>query len=107
MKTLISQFVLLCLLSMLLGIGVTYICENMRYCNAREYYENVIRQIEDGYFDQAVIRDCTTGAEQQGYQLSVHCYGEGQKDARVTLKYEYVLPVIQAKKQCVIDGYAR
>ena len=107
MRGLISQFVLSFFLSFLLWIGITYACQNMRYCNAREYYESVLRQIEDSYFDQAVILDCTAKAEQQGYQLSVQCYGESKQDARVTLQYEYALPVVQVKKKCVIDGYAR
>ena len=107
MRDVISQFVIFFLLSLLLWIGLTCVCQNMRYCNAREYYEKIVHQIEDSYFEPAVILDCTTKAKQQGYQLSVHCYGENQKDARITLRYEYVLPMVQITRQCVIDGYAR
>ena len=107
MRDVISQFVIFFLLTLLLWIGLTCICQNMRYCNAREYYEKILQQIEDSYFEPTVIRDCTIKAKEQGYQLSVQCYGESQKDARVILRYEYTLPMVQVKRQCVIDGYAR
>lgn len=107
MKSIISQFVIFLLLSMLLWMGVTYVCQNIRYCSAGEYYERILRQIEDSYFEQTIIRDCIIKAKQQGYQLSVQCYGERQRDARITLRYEYVLPIVQVTRQCVIDGYAR
>lgn len=107
MKGIASQFVLFFFLSLLLWIGVTYMSQNMKYCGAKEYYEMVRKQIEDSYFEQTVIENCVTKAKKQGYQLSVQCYGESRKDARVTLQYEYVFPIIQEKRCYMIDGYAR
>lgn len=107
MRGIMSQFVLFIFLTALFWISVTYVSLNMRYCGAKEYFAGIVRQLEDSYFDSAVIRDCVTEAERQGYQLSVRCYGKNDKDARVTMQYEFVFPMTQTKKRYVIDGYAR
>lgn len=107
MRGLMSQFVLFIFLTALFWISVTYVSLNMQYCGAKEYYAEILRKIEDNYFDGAVIRNCVTEAERQGYRLSVRCYGGNDKDARVTMQYEFVFPMTQTKKRYVIDGYAR
>ncbi len=107
MRGIVSQFVLFIFLTALFWISVTYVSLNMQYCGAKEYYAGIVRQLEDSYFDSAVIRDCVAEAERQGYRLSVRRYGGNERDARVTMKYEFVFPVTQTKKHYVIDGYAR
>ncbi len=107
MRGIMSQFVLFIFLTALFWISVTYVSLNMQYCSAREYYAGIVRQIENSYFDSAVIRDCETEAKRRGYRLSIRCYGRNDKDARVTMQYEFVFPMTQTKKCYVIDGYAR
>lgn len=107
MRGMMSQFVLFIFLTALFWISVTYVSLNMQYCGAKQYYAGIVRQLEDSYFDDMVIRDCITEAKRQGYQLSVRRYGGNDKDARVTMQYEFVFPMTQTKKCYVIDGYAR
>lgn len=107
MRGVMSQFVLFFFLSLLLWISVTYISLNIKYCGAKEYHRRALQRIEDSYFEQSVIKSCINEAKNKGYYLSVQSYGENQKDARVTLQYDFVFPLIQEKKHYIIDGYAR
>lgn len=107
MKGVIGQFVLFFFLSLLLWISVSYVSLNMKYCGAKEYHRSIVRIIEDSYFEQSMIQNCIAQAKQEGYQLSVQCYGESRKDARIILQYDFVFPLFQEIRHYCIDGYAR
>lgn len=107
MRGIISQFLLFFFFVLMIWSGVTYVSLNMNYCGAKKYFEMVRNQIENSDFEQSVINGCIAKAKQQGYWLSVLCYGERKKDAKITLQFEYVFPMIKEKRSYTIDGYAR
>lgn len=107
MKGLFSQFVLFVFLIILMWTGVSYVSQNMQYSSARDYYHFVIRQIENSDFDQAVMEACKADAEKRHYRLYIKQYETNQRDARITLEFEYRFPMTQRKKRYLIDGYAR
>lgn len=107
MKGIVSQFVISVFLLALMWTGVSYCVQNMQYSSARDFHHFVVQQIEDSDFDQTVLDMCKNRARERGYTLAVKQYGGNQRDARITLKFVFQSPVIQKKKQYVIDGYAR
>ncbi len=108
MRSLIEHFVTFFLLLIFIWIGVAYIMQNIVYSSAREFHGAVITQLENSYFDPMVVEECKRKAEQAGYRLRVDVYGEeNKKDARVSLKFRYVIPMAGIKKDYEIEGYSR
>ena len=65
-------------------------------------------QVENSYFDADVIEDCKKRAEKAGYELEVQVYGEeNKKDAKITLGFQYVIPLAGIVKKYEIEGYSR
>ncbi|MCM1246135.1 MAG: hypothetical protein NC293_10895 [Roseburia sp.] len=108
MKLLIEHFITFLLLLIFIWIGIAYIIQNITYSSAREFHGGVVAQLENSYFDAAVIEDCRKKAAEAGYELEVVVYGEeNRKDARVTLGFRYVIPVAGIEKNYKIEGYSR
>lgn len=108
MKLLIEHFITFLLLLIFIWIGMAYILQNIFYSNAREFHGSVVTQIENSYFDAGVIEDCREKAERAGYELDIVVYGEeNRKDAKVTLRFGYVIPLAGIEKKYEIEGYSR
>lgn len=108
MRLLIEHFITFLLLLIFIWIGVAYIIQNITYSSAREFHGSVVTQLENSYFDAAVIEDCKEKAERAGYELDIMVYGEeNRKDARVTLGFRYAIPLAGIEKKYEIEGYSR
>ena len=108
MKMVIEHFITFLLLLIFIWIGIAYIIQNVLYSSAREFHGSVVTQVENSYFEQAVIEDCKKRAEKAGYELKVQVYGEeNKKDAKVTLGFRYVIPLAGIVKKYEIEGYSR
>lgn len=82
--------------------------QNIQYSTAKQFYENVIKQLEDNEFEKMLIESCKKEAKEKGYDLEIVLYEEKQsKDAKVTMRFTYLFPIIQKKRTCQIEGYAR
>ncbi len=108
MRMIIEQFITFLLLLLFIWIGMAYIMQNIQYSSAREFHGAVVTQLENSYFDEGVIDNCKKRASQAGYDLKIRVYGEGdEKDAKITLAFVYVIPVVGIKKEYEIEGYSR
>ena len=104
----IEHFITFLLLLIFIWIGVAYILQNVVYTSAREFHGAVVTQLENSYFDAAVMEDCRKRAERAGYELNIRVYGSGnEKDAKVSLVFHYVIPFAGIVKQYEIEGYSR
>lgn len=104
----VEHFIMFLLLLVFLWIGISYIMQNVMYSSAREFHGAVVTQLENSYFDEAVIADCRRKAERAGYGLDIRVYGSGdEKDAKVTLAFHYVIPLAGIEKKYEIEGYSR
>ena len=82
--------------------------QNVIHTSARDYHGAVVRRVEDSNFNAGVIAECREDADNKGYELNIHCYGDDERpDARITLSYTYTVPVIHKEKKYTIEGYAR
>lgn len=108
MKMIVEHFITFLLLLIFIWIGVAYIIQNVLYSSARQFHGGVVTQLENSYFDPVVIADCEEKAKKAGYELEIQVYGEkNQKDAKVSLGFEYVIPLAGIKKKYEIEGYSR
>lgn len=104
----VGHFLTLFFLVILMWIGVTYVTLNIQYSSARQFFDDVVEQLEDHYFEEETCKECQRKAEEGGYKLTIETYGEeGSMDARVILEMVYVYPVIQVSKSYRLEGYAR
>lgn len=108
MRMMIEHFITFFLLMLFIWIGVAYILQNIQYSSAREFHGAVVTQLENSYFDEEVMDYCERRAEQAGYQLTIRVYGDGdEKDAKITLAFTYVIPLVGIRKDYKIEGYSR
>lgn len=108
MRMIIEHFITFLLLLIFIWVGIAYIIQNISYSSAREFHGAVVTQLENSYFDKVVIEDCKKKAEKAGYDLRIRVYGEdNKKDARVSLKFKYIIPLVGIEKKYEIEGYSR
>lgn len=104
----VGQFLLFFFLVLFMWIGVAYVSLNIQYSSARQFFDDVVEQIENHYFSSEILEECRQRAEENGYQLAIETFGEeGNMDARVVLNLVYVYPVVQVSRCYTIEGYAR
>lgn len=105
----IFHLFLIYLFSMIfLWIGITYVSQNIRYSSAQRYFSAVTAAVEQSYFSERVIDRCVQDAGKKGYHLSVQRYaGADRADAKISLEYVFVIPVLQKEQRYRIEGYAR
>lgn len=104
----VEHFITFLLLLIFIWIGIAYIMQNVMYSSAREFHGAVVTQLENSYFDETVMEDCRRKAERAGYDLNIQVYGSGnEKDAKVTLGFNYVIPLAGIEKKYEIEGYSR
>ena len=58
MRMIVEHFITFLLLLIFIWIGVAYILQNVMYSSAREFHGAVVTQLENSYFDDAVMEDC-------------------------------------------------
>lgn len=108
MRMIIEHFITFLLLLIFIWIGIAYVMQNIRYSSAREFHGAVVTQLENSYFDENVMEDCKRKAAAAGYDLNIRVYGSGnEKDAKVSLAFEYVIPLAGIVKKYEIEGYSR
>lgn len=108
MRMIIEHFITFLLLLIFIWIGIAYIIQNVMYSSAREFHGAVVTQLENSYFDNAVMEDCRRKAARAGYDLKIQVYGSGnEKDAKVSLVFRYVIPLAGIEKKYEIEGYSR
>lgn len=103
MKTFLGIFFLMLLA--LLGTGI--VSAQMDSAHARDYKEMVVAELENSGCSRQVVEACVKQAKQDGYELSVSLYEEGNaRSAGVCLCYEYRIPLLQYLGRQKIWGYA-
>ena len=101
MKVIVEHFVTFLFILVFLWIGVSFIMQNIEHSSARAYHEAVISRMENSGMDVKVI-------QKSGYKLTVDQVGSGEeKDSRVTLQYQCVMPLTKVTTKYTLQGYAR
>lgn len=104
----LSHFLLYLFLMLLMWIGVAYVAQNICYSNASRFYNNVVRKMEEQYYDPTVLEECRQAAQDNGYRLTVDVYEqEGRKTTKVILDMTYIFPIVEEERHYIIEGYAR
>lgn len=107
MKGVVSQFVLFFFIMIMLWVGIAYVSQNMQYSSARQYYREVIYQLQISDFAKQKKLSCVAQAKRRGYELEILSDAISPHDARVRLVVPFTYPLIHRKTTYVIDGYAR
>lgn len=107
MKVVVSQFVLFFFIMLMLWVGVTYVSQNVQYSRAKQFFRDVTHSLQMSNFDNQVKQLCETEAKKRGYTLHVQLYGDDMRDARVTLTFAFLYPLIHKKETYTVEGYAR
>ena len=108
MKVIVEHFVTFLFILVFLWIGVSFIMQNIEHSSARAYHEAVISRMENSGMDVKVIQKCKDEAQKSGYKLTVDQVGSGEeKDSRVTLQYQCVMPLTKVTTKYTLQGYAR
>ena len=80
-----------------LGMSITAV--NAELTNASDYMAEVSAVIRACNYNQEIIQQCKTEAEQNGYVLEVEVYENselpGKRYAKVSLNYKYHFPFMQ------------
>lgn len=113
MKSAIETFLSVIMITFMAVLSTCYITSSLNTRRAQNYHASVITEVEASDFSDEVIAGCITNAKENGYvqedgssSLFINKTGELQT-AEVTLKYQYLLPILNVKMEHEIKGYAR
>lgn len=110
MKGAIETMVGIVLLAFITVMGTSYIVVALNNQSAQNYHSAVIVELEESNMSDAVIADCIAKAEENGYNSLVidkKTGVSGNSYAKVTLNYDYSIPILNMFLQHEIVGYAR
>jgi hypothetical protein len=89
-------------------IGIAYVSQNIEYSCAQNFFNSVVREIENSYFSEDIMEQCAQKAKENGYELSIREFSSKEhKDAKIRLDFSYTYPIIQKVQRYSIEGYAR
>ena len=91
-------------------LSAAYIMASLNTQSAQNYHSAVVAEVEAGDFTDPVIRSCRQKALENGYTdllVEPMTSVDSGKFAKVTLTYDYTLPVLNLFLEHQIVGYAR
>lgn len=110
MKGAIETMIAIVLVAFMAVLGTTYITASLNTQNAQNYHSAVVTEIEASDFADSVITSCKAKAIDNGYaalDIKKTQSASGQSYAKVTLKYNYTIPILNLLLTHEIIGYAR
>lgn len=109
MKGAIETMIGVVMIALMAVLGSGYIITSLNTEKAQNYHAAVVAEIESADFSDNVIESCETKALENGYQnLTVEkaTTTSGESYAKVTLTYDYTIPLLNLFLEHTIVGYA-
>lgn len=110
MKGAVETMIGIIMIAFMAVLSTAYITASLNTQKAQNYHSAVVAEVEAGDFSEVVIQDCKDKALENGYaNLAIEplISTESGKYAKVTLTYDYTLPVLDLFLEHEIVGYAR
>ena len=110
MKGAVETMIGIIMIAFMAVLSTAYIMASLNTERAQNYHSAVIAEVQAGDFSELVMESCREKALENGYtELKIEplVSGDSGKYAKVTLAYEYTLPVLNLFLQHEIVGYAR
>ena len=98
------------LIAFMCVLGTSYVTASLNTQKAQEFHNSVVSEIEASDFSSSVIESCKDKATENGYtglEVTMLTSAAGRQYAKVTLNYNYTIPVLNSTMNYSIDGYAR
>lgn len=110
MKGAVETMIGMIMIAFMAVLSTAYITASLNTQKAQNYHSAVIAQLEAGDFSEAVVQDCREKAAVNGYTdlvIEPLISTDNGKYAKVTLVYNYTIPVLDLFLEHEIVGYAR
>lgn len=109
MKGAIETMMGIIMIAFMAVLSTAYITASLNTRSAQNYHTAVISEIEAGDFAQVVLDSCRQNAKDNGYDnLDIQkMSGDNGSYAKVTLTYQYTIPMLELFLEHEITGYAR
>lgn len=110
MKGAVETMIGMIMIAFMAVLSTAYITASLNTQKAQNYHSAVIAELEAGDFSEMVIQDCREKAAGNGYtNLAIEplISADSGKYAKVTLTYDYTLPILDLFLEHEIVGYAR
>ncbi|MGC4020415.1 MAG: hypothetical protein QM793_15135 [Muricomes sp.] len=110
MKGAVETMMGIIMIAFMAVLSGAYIMSSLNTQRAQNYHSAVIAEIEAGDFSEVVIQSCKRNALENEYtdlEIELLISKENEKYAKVTLTYNYTLPVLNLFLEHQIAGYAR
>lgn len=110
MKGAIETMVGVVLITFMAVFGTAYISSSLNTQKAQAYHSSVVTEIEASDYNAEVIEKCKEKAVQNGYEalvIQTITSASGSKYAKVTLTYQYTIPLLNMLLKHQVTGYAK
>lgn len=109
MKGAVETMIGIVFMTFMVVLGTGYIIASLNTQNAQQYHAAVIAELESSDMADSVVKSCEEKALENGYKnLDIQkVVGDHAAYAKVTLKYEYTIPLLNMLLEHEIVGYAR
>lgn len=110
MKGAVETMIGMIMIAFMAVLSTAYITASLNTQRAQNYYSAVVAEVEAGDFSEVVIQDCVKKAQDNGYtglKVEPLVTADGGKYAKVTLTYNYTIPMLDLFLKHEITGYAR
>lgn len=110
MKGAVETMIGMIMIAFMAVLSTAYITASLNTQKAQNYHSAVMAEVEAGDFSDVVIQNCEEKAVENGYtSLRIEplvSSGSG-KYAKITLNYDYTIPILDLFLEHEIVGYAR
>ena len=110
MKGAVETMIGIIMIAFMAVLSTAYITAALNTQKAQNYHSVVVAELEAGDFSKIVMDSCKEKALENGYtdlQIDPLISTNNRKCAKVTLVYQYTLPVLNMFLKHEIVGYAR
>lgn len=110
MKGAIETMIGVVVLAFMALLGTAYITASLNTQSAQKYHAAVVTEVEASDFADSVIASCETTARDNEYtnlEIKKMQNVSGNPYAKVTLTYDYTIPILDLLLEHEIVGYAR
>lgn len=110
MKGAVETMMGIIMIAFMAVLSTAYITASLNSQSAQNYHSAVIAEVEAGDFSENVISGCRENALKNGYAdlaINTMTSANNEKYAKVTLTYNYTIPILDLLLKHQIVGYAR
>lgn len=110
MKGAIETMIATVIVAFMVVTSTAYLMVSLNVMKAQNFHSQVVASVEASDFSQTVIDNLRADATENGYdglEVEVVDTVEGNPYAKVTLDYQYQIPVVNINMTYDIVGYAR